>query len=70
MYGGAGMANVNQVQVQKFLGGVNYPASKEDLVSYAKQEAADNNVLQTIQALPYHNFDTPAVVSEAIDETE
>lgn len=64
------MANVNPVQVQKFLGGVDYPATRDDLVSYAKQKGADNNVLQTIQNLPYDNFDTPADVSEAIGEIE
>lgn len=64
------MANVNPVQVQKFLGGVNYPASRDDLVSYAKQQGADDNVLQTIQQLPYDSFDTPADVSEAIGEIE
>lgn len=64
------MANVNPAQVEKFLGGMDYPASRDDLVSYAKQKGADNNVLQTIQNLPYDNFDTPADVSEAIGEME
>lgn len=64
------MANINPVQVQQYLGGVNYPASREDLVSYAKQQGADNNILQTIQNLPYDNFDTPADVSEAVGEME
>lgn len=64
------MAHVNPVQVQKFLGGVDYPATRDDLVSYAKQQGADNNILQTIQSLPYDNFDTPADVSEAVGEME
>lgn len=64
------MAHINPVQVQKFLGGVDYPATRDDLVSYAKQQGADNNILQTIQSLPYDNFDTPADVSEAVGEME
>lgn len=64
------MADVNPVQVEKFLRGVNYPATRSDLVSYAKQHEADNNVLQTIQNLPYDHFDSPADVSEAIGEIE
>lgn len=64
------MANVNPVQIQNFLGGVNYPASRDDLVSCAKQQGADDNVLQAIQNLPYDNFDTPADVSEAVGEME
>jgi len=64
------MANVNPAQVEKFLGGVGYPATRDDLASYAKQKGADKNILQTIQNLPYDSFDTPADVSEAIGEME
>ena len=35
------MAKVNPVRVQKFLGGLDYPASKEDLIKRAEREGAD-----------------------------
>lgn len=62
------MASMNPAQIEKFLGGMNYPASRDDLVDYAKQRGADTNVLQTLQRLPYDSFDTPGDVSEAVGE--
>ncbi len=64
------MAKVNPVQVQKFLGGLDYPASKEDLMKRAEQEGADENVRSTLEQLPDQNYETPADVSEAIGELE
>ncbi len=46
------MTKVNPVQVQKFLGGLDYPANKEDLVKRAEQEGADENVSSTLERLP------------------
>ncbi len=46
------MTKVNPVQVQKFLGGLDYPANKEDLMKRAEQEDADENVSSTLERLP------------------
>ena len=65
------MAKVNPVQVQKFLGGLDYPASKEDLIKQAEQEGADENVRSTLEKiLPDQEYETPAGVSQAIGEVE
>ena len=64
------MAKVNPVQVQKFLGGLDYPASKEDLMKRAEQEDADQEVRSTLEQLPDQNYETPADVSKAIGEAE
>lgn len=61
---------VNPIQVQKFLEGVDYPASKEDLIKYAKEQGADENVIATLQAMPGDMFATPVDVSEAIGKIE
>jgi len=61
------MAKVNPVQVQKSLGGLDYPASKEDLIKHAQQECADENVHSTPEWLPDRNYETPADVSKAIE---
>lgn len=60
------MAAVNPIQVQKYLSGMNYPASKQDLIDKAKQEGADENLLSTLERMPDENFETPADVSQAI----
>ncbi len=43
---------VNPVQVQKFLGGIDYPCSKQDLLNTAKSEGADERVLGLLNKLP------------------
>ncbi len=60
------MAKVNPIQVQKFLGGIDYPCSKQDLVQRAESQGADENVRQTLQSLPMDRFNSPNDVSEAI----
>jgi predicted outer membrane protein len=59
------MPHVNPIQVQKFLKGVDYPASKADLLDKAKSMGADENVQASIEQLPDEEFQTPADVSQA-----
>lgn len=60
------MPHVNPIQVQKFLKGVDYPASKQDLIDNAKNLGADENVCSSLEQLPDEDFQTPADVSQAI----
>ena len=64
------MAKVNPVQVQKFLGGLDYPAGKEDLMKRAEQEGVDENVRSTLEKIPDQKYETPADVSQAIGKVE
>ncbi len=62
--GGKNMAKVNPIKLQKALGGVNYPASKEDLVKHAEGKDADDDVLSFLRNLPDHKYETPADVNK------
>lgn len=53
------MARVNPIQIQKYLTGVNYPASKQDLLKHAKDQGADDNVQQMLQQIPDQQYQTP-----------
>lgn len=64
------MATVNPIQLQKYLKGVDYPASKEDLVKKAKQEGADERVCSVLERLPDQQYQTPADVSQAVGDIE
>ncbi len=57
---------VNPIQVQKFLGGVDYPIGKQDLIEHAKSKGADDEVMSTLEQLPFDEFNSPNDVSEAI----
>nr|BBH90821.1 hypothetical protein KTC_55720 [Thermosporothrix sp. COM3] len=60
------MAKINPIQAEKFLKGVNYPASKKDLVDCAKKNKADENVCDVLEQLPEQNYNKPSDVSKAI----
>jgi hypothetical protein len=57
---------VNPIQLQKFLKGVDYPASKDDVVRTARDQGADENVVSTLQALPMDRFNSPNDISEGV----
>ena len=61
---------VNPIQIQKFLKGVDYPASKSDLLENADRQGADEDVRATLEQLPDEEFETPADVSQAIGKIE
>ena len=60
----------NPIELQKHLSGIDYPASKEDLVSHAREENAPDEVMDTLQRLPERDYDGPTAVTEAVGELE
>ncbi len=63
-------AIVNPIQVQKFLKGVDYPCSKDDLVTLARREGADENVLDPLNRLPEREYHGPNAVAVEIGKLE
>lgn len=61
---------VNPAQIQKFLGGMNYPASRDDLIKHAKSKGADDNMISTLNSLPDESYESAADVSKAIGKVE
>lgn len=55
----------NPIQLQKFLGGIDYPAKKDELIKVARDHGADKKVLDTLKSLPMNNFNSPNDISEA-----
>lgn len=60
------MQNVNPIQIQKFLKGVDYPANKEALIENARKMGADENVCASLEQLPDQDYEAPVDVSEAL----
>lgn len=60
------MAHVNPIQIQKFLKGVDYPATKAALIENAKKMGADENVCASLEELPEQEFEAPVDVSQAL----
>ncbi len=61
---------VNPIQVQKFLGGIDYPCSKQDLMKTAKSKGADERVMKLLNKLPDRDFDAPTDVTKEIGKLE
>lgn len=61
---------ISPIQLQKHLKGVNYPASKGDLVAKAQQNNASDEIVQKIQHLPADSFNGPKDVMKALGQTE
>ena len=59
------MGHANPIQIQKYLKGVDYPASKEALIKNARKMGADESICASLEQLPDEDFQTPADVSEA-----
>ncbi|QYD67060.1 DUF2795 domain-containing protein [Paraburkholderia edwinii] len=54
------------IDVQKALKGAAYPATKESLLKTAKENGADEEVMEALAALADEPLDSPAAVSKAI----
>lgn len=59
---------VNPIQVQKFLGGIEYPADKATLLRTAEQNGADDDIRDALDQLSGDSFDSPTDVTKAIGE--
>lgn len=62
------MNDSNPIEVQKYLGGVDYPASGNDLAEAARANGAGEDVIKALQNISGDTFETPAEVSEALGE--
>ena len=58
--------NPSPIDIQKALGGVDYPASAGDLVKKAEESGAGDDVLSALKNLPDKQYESPAEVSKAV----
>ena len=54
------------IEVQKYLSGVDYPASKGELVQHARSQNAPDDVIEALESLPDGEYDGPNRVSSAV----
>ncbi|MBF8194236.1 DUF2795 domain-containing protein [Nonomuraea sp. K274] len=56
----------NPIDLQRHLSGVDYPASKQDLIKAAREHNASKEIVRALEAMPDRQYDGPNAVSEAI----
>jgi hypothetical protein len=58
--------DVNPIEVQKHLRGVDYPASKDELIATAESNDAPQEIIEALQAMEGSEFEGPDDVMEAL----
>lgn len=58
--------DVNPIEVQKHLSGVDYPASKDEIIATAEQNDAPQEIIEALQRMDGDQFDGPDDVMEAL----
>jgi Protein of unknown function (DUF2795) len=54
------------IEIQKYLSGVDYPASKDQLLKHADEKGAPKEIKDKLAAMPDGQYDGPNRVSKAV----
>ena len=60
------MSQPSFIEVQKALGGISYPATKEQLVEHARSKKAGKEALDALQEIPDKEYSGPDQVSKEV----
>ena len=64
------MASISSAQLENQLRGINYPASKAELVRHLERNGADESVRMAISNLPNQSYDSLAAVNRALSSAQ
>ena len=56
----------NPIEVQKHLGGMDYPVSKDTILETAKKSGADQSILDALGNIPDREYDGPNAISHEL----
>ena len=57
---------VSPIDIQKALSGMDYPASKEEIVRHAEQNGGTGEVLEALRKIEDREYEGPSGVSSAV----
>ncbi|MCK9486451.1 MAG: DUF2795 domain-containing protein [Dehalococcoidia bacterium] len=61
-------SGINPAQLQQYLGDINFPVEKQQLIDHAQQRGAGEQALQALRGLPNQRFNSPTEVSQAMSQ--
>ncbi|GHE47502.1 hypothetical protein GCM10018785_16510 [Streptomyces longispororuber] len=64
------MASISPIDLQKALKGATYPSSRDDLVSLARDNGADDGLVEKLSNASTDSFDGPDEVQKAVFDNE
>lgn len=56
------------IHMQKFLGGIDYPVVKQDLIDQAEQNGADKQTMAALERIPEREYENPVEVSREVSK--
>jgi hypothetical protein len=62
------MSQPNPIEIQKYLSGVDYPVTKQQLLETARSNGADDDVLAALEGLPERDYNGPNAVSAEVSK--
>jgi hypothetical protein len=57
---------VSPIDIQKALSGIDYPASKDDIVRHAREQGGDDEVVAALEKIEDRTYEGPSGVSSAV----
>jgi hypothetical protein len=57
---------VSPIDIQKALSGMDYPASKDDIVRHAESSGANQEVIEALKKIDDREYEGPSGVSSAV----
>ena len=57
---------VSPIDIQKALGGIDHPATKDDIVEHAQDHGGGDDVVEALQGIDDREYDGPSGVSESV----
>ena len=64
------MVDLSPASIQRHLKGVDYPATKQDLIDHAKKQGAGEEVMAFLNSLPDERFKSPIGVMKNFREAK
>lgn len=59
---------ISPIEVQQFLKGMDYPASKEELINHARSSRASEEIIAMLEGMRTNRFNSPSDVSNALND--
>ena len=59
------MSQIRPIDIQRHLGGIDYPASKHEIIERVRESGADGTIVRKLEEIPDRRYDDPGrVISE------
>ena len=63
-------AFTSPAQVEKYLKGIDFPATLEDMIEHARENGAPEDVISLLEQMPDREYDSAADVAKGVGEIE